>query len=152
MADRHGASLIVDSSASAIAAVDTSDATTASVSLSAVSKSIDISMTMRVIGVELGRSSVVVVGTVSGISGVDGLAFTSAETGVWEHALLVMDSSALASAISLLVWSNISSVSVAVVGSSIGLSASVTVPAGHGDSSEKSSNSVLHCFFVYNRI
>ena len=155
-ADRDWASVAVDTFAIAIAGLsaESSHATTGVNVLSlAVSKSIEIVLTVRVGHKEVIASAVVVVVTMSWVTAVDSLALNAADTWVWKHAMSVTDFSALASASAVVMTVSSSSTSVASSRVMSGFSVDMAVAfAGHANSSEKSSNSELHFFRNYSNL
>ena len=149
-ADRDGTSVAVDTLCIAIAGLsaESSEATTWVGVLSlAVSKSIEIALTVRVCHKEVIASTVVVVVTMSWVTAVDSLALDSADTRVWKHARLLTNLSGLASASAVVITVSNSSLSVASSRVMSGFSVDMAMAfAGHANSSEKSSNSELHFF------
>ena len=112
-------------------------------------KATEIGLTVRVFPNESITSIVVVVGTTSWITSVEGLACCAADAGVWKHASLITNSSSLASAVSAGVPAIVMAVSNSsrlVTSSRVMSRSSVrgTAFVGQANSSDKSSNGELH--------
>ena len=149
-ADGDWASVAVDTLSIAIAGLsaESSEATTGLLVPSlAVSKSIEIVLTVRVCNKEVIASTVVVVVTMSWVTAVDSLALNAADTRVWKHACGVADISGLTSASAVVMTVVSSSLCVASSRVMSGFLVAMAVAfAGQANSSEKSSNSELHFF------